>query len=121
MSAKISVCFRFVLLLQKSVWLGSTAGPRSHVLLVAVVEVHVPLLILVLQRRLKDARLVDDRLVYAINTNVPTESFISTENADDQCHKLQQQVLFIPFLISHFPFSMQNVLSEARKVLVVCC
>ncbi len=37
-------------------------------------------------------RAVDDKIIYALNTTVPTESFRSGVDATDQCRRLHEEV-----------------------------
>lgn len=44
------------------------------------------------QEALKKMRNVDDRIVYALNTSVPTKSFSDKVNATDKCKQLYEQL-----------------------------
>ena len=41
---------------------------------------------------MKRMRLVDDRIVYALNTSVPTQSFTDKVDAAQTCRSLHEQV-----------------------------
>ena len=44
------------------------------------------------QNAMKRMRLVDDRIVYALNTSVPTQSFTDKVDAAQTCRSLHEQV-----------------------------
>ncbi|XP_041353943.1 protein MIX23-like [Gigantopelta aegis] len=44
------------------------------------------------QNSLKKWRLIDDRLIYALNTSLPTKSFSSQVNPTEQCEHLYQKL-----------------------------
>ena len=45
-----------------------------------------------LQEALQQMRAVDDRIIYKLNTSVPTISFADQVNASDECKHLYEQV-----------------------------
>lgn len=46
----------------------------------------------IFQDILKQMRKMDDRIVYALNTSIPTDSFAGKVNASQQCEKLYNEV-----------------------------
>ena len=47
-----------------------------------------------LQFALQQARTIDDKIVYNLNTSVPTQSFAGQVSAREQCMSLYKEVLF---------------------------
>ena len=47
---------------------------------------------IVLQEALQQMRAVDDRIIYKLNTSVPTISFADQVSASDECKHLYEQV-----------------------------
>lgn len=48
-----------------------------------------------LQEALLQERAIDDRIIYKLNTSVPTESFTGQINAKEQCMTLYKEVYLI--------------------------
>ena len=44
------------------------------------------------QSALKEMRLIDDKIVYAINQSIPTASFKEQSNAKENCKELHETV-----------------------------
>lgn len=51
------------------------------------------IMIFVYQDTLKKMRILDDKIVYALNTSLPTESFSGKVNATSACQDLYSQIL----------------------------
>ncbi len=49
---------------------------------------------------LRDARLIDDKIVYALNNSVPTASFKGLINATQKCAELHKQVRICKYSVS---------------------
>ena len=47
------------------------------------------------QEALQQMRAVDDKIIYRLNTSVPTISFADQVSASDECKHLYEQVLFL--------------------------
>jgi len=47
-----------------------------------------------LQDVLKRLRLIDDRVINALNTSLPTESFKEKKNSEEQCKQFCDEVYF---------------------------
>lgn len=47
---------------------------------------------LMFQSALRDMRLLDDKIIYALNTSIPTTSFKDKVNASEQCQVLLDKV-----------------------------
>ena len=45
-----------------------------------------------LQEALQQMRALDDRIIYKLNTSVPTQSFAGQVGAEDRCKQLYQEV-----------------------------
>lgn len=52
-----------------------------------------------MQEQLKAMRSIDDKIIYALNTSVPTKSFKGQINATDTCRSLYEDVRDICFCI----------------------
>ncbi|XP_064598371.1 protein MIX23-like [Liolophura sinensis] len=48
--------------------------------------------ILEFQEVLKKSRMIDDRIIHALNTSIPTDSFAGQVSAADQCKKLYEEL-----------------------------
>ena len=44
------------------------------------------------QSALRNMRLLDDKIIYALNTSIPTTSFKDKVNASEQCQVLRDKV-----------------------------
>ena len=42
---------------------------------------------------MKDMRVIDDKIIYALNTSIPTASFKSQVDATEKCTGLHEQIL----------------------------
>ena len=49
-------------------------------------------LFLILQEALKVLRLIDDKIIYKLNTSIPTDSFVGEINAEQKCQELYNEV-----------------------------
>lgn len=49
------------------------------------------------QEVLKKSRMIDDRIIHALNTSIPTDSFAGQVSAADQCKKLYEEVSILCF------------------------
>ena len=47
---------------------------------------------LMFESALKKMRLIDDKIIYALNTSIPTTSFKNQIDPSEKCHDLRQQV-----------------------------
>lgn len=48
--------------------------------------------LVLLQEALKVLRLVDDAIIYKLNTSIPTDSFVGEINAEQKCQELYNEV-----------------------------
>ena len=53
------------------------------------------------QDALKVLRDTDDRIIYRLNTSIPTASFAGTVNAEEQCKQLYLKVLAGTIFMNH--------------------
>ena len=44
------------------------------------------------ENALKNLRLIDDKIIYALNTSIPTTSFKNQIDPTEKCHDLRQKV-----------------------------
>merc|ERR1719286_104025 len=58
------------------------------------------------QDALKRMRLIDDKIVYALNTTIPTQSFASKVDATQQCKQLYEE--------------LENAYSSREKAIKTC-
>jgi len=50
------------------------------------------LIVSIIQETLKRMRKIDDSIIYALNTTIPTDSFAGSKHAPEQCKHLYGQV-----------------------------
>ena len=67
------------------------------------------------QEALAQARAIDDRIIYKLNTSIPTESFAGQINAADQCKHLYDEVRPQKYLNTIFP--TVNIITWLREIL----
>lgn len=63
-------------------------GYKCRASRVFLFKAHLPLL----QEALQQMRAVDDKIIYRLNTSVPTISFADQVSASDECKHLYEQV-----------------------------
>lgn len=69
-----------------------------------------------LQEALQQMRAVDDKIIYKLNTSVPTISFADQVSASDECKHLYDQVRQIIISPSKFLFQMQMLCHHLLSV-----
>lgn len=69
------------------------------------------------QEAVQQMRAIDDRIIYKLNTSIPTISFADEVSAKDQCKKLYEQVWKITYPYGH-PASPCSLLDH--MVFIVC-
>jgi hypothetical protein len=68
---------------------NETRNGERYLIAPILLFVHHPI---IFQMALRDARLIDDKIVYALNNSVPTASFKGLINASVKCAELHKQV-----------------------------
>lgn len=59
------------------------------------------LYIAVLQEALKVLRIIDDKIIYKLNTSIPTDSFVGEINAEQKCRELYSEVIMFYFVLEN--------------------
>ena len=76
-----------------------------------LILLNIYLQFVLVQDVLKRLRLIDDRVINALNSTLPSESFKEKKNSKEQCKEFCDQVCFVLCKFVAFCYTLPNVIT----------